>query len=87
MEIDTENQILLGKQMNKIKELQGANMDIDLISENINWNQAGCPWNEAENTKEHKCAVKDTSICRYFCGIKYLDTVLCSYPYENTRGI
>ncbi|MBE6845814.1 MAG: hypothetical protein E7508_08960 [Ruminococcus sp.] len=68
----------------RIKELKGANMDIDLVSENIDWNQAGCPWNEEEHTKEHKCAVKDTSICKYFCGIKYLDSVLCSYPYENT---
>ena len=73
--------------MDKIKELQGANMDIDLISVNIGWNQACCPWNEAENTKEHKCAVKDTSICKYFCGIKYLDKVLCSYPIENTDAL
>ena len=73
--------------MNKIRELQGANMDIDLVSENIDWKQVGCPWNEAESTKEHKCAVKDTSICRYFCGIKYLDSVLCSYPYENNDAL
>ena len=69
--------------MRELKELQGANMDIDLVSDNIDWNQESCPWNKDENTKEHKCAVKDTSICRYFCGIKYLDSVLCSYPYEN----
>ena len=69
---------------NKMKELKGANMDIDLISENVDWNQSSCPWNETENTKAHKCAVKDTSICKYFCGIKYLDSVLCSYPYENS---
>ena len=67
----------------KIKELKGANMDIDLVSESVGWNQTSCPWNEEENTKEHKCAVKDTSICKYLCGIKYLDSVLCSYPYEN----
>ena len=67
----------------KIKELAGANMDIDLVSENVDWAQCVCPWNEAENTKEHKCAVKNISICKYFCGIKYLDSVLCSYPYEN----
>ena len=42
-----------------------------------------CPWNEAENTKEHKCAIKNTSICKFFCGIKYLDSVLCSYPFES----
>ena len=39
--------------MKKIRELQGANMDIDLVSENIGWKQVCCPWNEAENTKEH----------------------------------
>ena len=68
----------------KVKELKGANMDIDLISESIDWEQTSCPWNHEENSKEHKCAVKDTSICKYFCGIKYLDSVLCSYPYENS---
>ena len=63
-----------------IRELSGANMDIDLVSENAPWAQCACPWNEVENTKEHRCAVKDTSICKYFRGIKYLDSVLCSYP-------
>ena len=58
----------------KINELKGANMDIDLVSNNLEWPQDKCPWNVSENTKEHKCA------CKYFCGIKYLDTVLCSYP-------
>ena len=49
--------------MKKIKELQGANMDIDLTSENVAWNQSVCPWNEADNTTEHKCAVNmDTRI-------------------------
>lgn len=67
----------------KIKELKGANMDIDLVSPKVDWQQTNCPWNEAKNTKEHRCAIKDTSICPYFCGIKYLDSVLCSYPYGN----
>ena len=69
----------------KIKELTGANMDVDLTTDqrDINWKQSKCPWNEEENTKEHKCCVKNISICKYFCGIKYLDKVLCSYPYEN----
>ena len=71
----------------KIRELAGANMDIDLVSDSVDWNQDVCPWNEAENTKEHKCAVKDTSICRYFCGIRYLDSVLCSYPIENLGAL
>ncbi|RLD53736.1 MAG: hypothetical protein DRJ01_18980 [Bacteroidetes bacterium] len=71
--------------MDKIKELKGANMDIDLATESdkIAWEQDQCPWNKADNTKEHKCAVKNVSICKYFCGIKYIDTVLCSYPNKN----
>lgn len=70
---------------NRVKQLRGANMDIDLTSDetNIHWEQDMCPWNKEENTTEHKCAVKNTSICKYFCGIKYLDSVLCSYPHEN----
>lgn len=65
----------------EIKEVIGANMDIDFS--NPSFGNSKCPWNKDENTNEHKCAVKDTSICKYFCGIKYLDSVLCSYPYEN----
>ena len=35
-----------------IRKLDGANMDIDLASENknLNWNQDACPWNEKEKT-------------------------------------
>ena len=60
-------------------------MDIDLVAapEKIHWKQDKCPWNIAENTNEHKCAVKNVSICPYFCGIKYLDNVFCCYPHEN----
>lgn len=29
---------------------------------------------------KHKCAVKSTSLCKYFSGIEKGDTVLCSYP-------
>jgi hypothetical protein len=31
----------------------------------------------------HKCALKNVSICPYFCGVEYLDTLLCCYPNEN----
>ena len=65
----------------RIKKLMGSNMDIDFS--NADFGNSVCPWNAADNTDEHKCAVKSTSICRYFCGIQYLDSVLCSYPYEN----
>lgn len=66
---------------NKVKKLMGANMDIDFS--NADFGNSQCPWNLAEETQTHRCAVKDTSICPYFCGIQYLDSVLCSYPYEN----
>jgi len=78
--------MMMTKENNKfIKKLDGANMDIDLVTapEKIHWKQDKCPWNIAENTDKHKCAVKNVSICPYFCGIEYLDKVLCCYPYKN----
>ena len=70
----------------QIGKFKGANMDIDLATPqgNIAWEQDNCPWNEAEGTGAHKCAVKNISICPYFCGVEYLDTLLCCYPNENT---
>ena len=65
---------------NKVKKLKGSNMDIDFSIPA--WGDSKCPWNLEENTNEHKCAVKNTLICKYFCGIQLLDSVLCSYPYE-----
>lgn len=66
-----------------IRKLQGANMDIDLATsdDQIQWRQDKCPWNEAEETNAHKCAVKNVSICPHFRGVEYLDTVLCCYPH------
>ncbi len=66
----------------KVQRLKGANMDIDLATpqEAISWEQDRCPWNEAEHTDEHRCAVKNVSICKYFRGVEYLDTLLCCYP-------
>ena len=68
-----------------IQKLKGANMDIDLASPqgSIAWQQEACPWNKAENTDQHRCAVKNVSICPYFCGVEYIDTLLCCYPNEN----
>jgi hypothetical protein len=68
-----------------MKKLGGANMDIDLATPTgqIAWQQAACPWNAAEVTDRHRCAVKNISICAYFCGVEYPDTLLCSYPEEN----
>lgn len=67
-------------------KLSGANMDIDLTTPDnqIEWQQDACPWNQAENTVQHKCAVKNISICPYFRGIEYLDIILCSYPNTET---
>ena len=64
-----------------MKKLQGANMDIDLATDadEIEWVQDQCPWNAEEGVDAHRCAVKNVSICKYFRGIEYLDTVLCSY--------
>ena len=68
-----------------IKILDWANMDIDLTSEDMtSRKQMQCPWNTADATHTHKCAVKNVSICKHFCGIQYLDNVLCCYPDENT---
>lgn len=68
-----------------IRKLRGANMDIDLATTQaeIAWEQEPCPWNTAEATTRHRCAVKNVSLCPYFCGVEYLDTLLCSYPHEN----
>ncbi len=68
--------------MTTIHMLKGANMDIDLASpaSQIAWQQDVCPWNAAENTAVHRCAVDNASICPYFCGVEDLDTLLRSYP-------
>jgi len=72
-----------------VKELKGANMDIDLTTQgDVEWKQDSCPWNLDENTKEHKCAVKNISICKYFKGIKVSDRpdiVLCSYKEDENE--
>jgi hypothetical protein len=68
-----------------INPFRGANMDIDLATPqgDIPWEQDYCSWNLAENTAKHRCAIKNVSICPYFCGVKYLDTLLCCYPNQN----
>ena len=57
----------------KIRELKGANMEIDFSP--AEWPQDKCPWGS-----DKKCAVKGVSICKYFRGIKAKDKVLCAYP-------
>ena len=70
-----------------IRKLDGANMDIDLTTNqsDISWKQDVCPWNKDDNSDKHKCAVKNVSICKYFCGIEPLDNVLCCYPDEKEK--
>ncbi len=72
----------------RIRKFRGANMDIDMASpqEDIAWAQDRCPWNDAENTATHRCAIKNISICPYFRGVEYVDTLLCSYP-ENRPSL
>jgi len=67
-----------------VHEIRGGNLDIDLIQKpGLDWEVGLCPWNESEQSTAHKCAVKDTSICPYFNGIRRLDTVLCTYPHAQ----
>jgi hypothetical protein len=68
-----------------MNKLSGANMDIDLVTpaNQISWHQEKCPWNALESSVRHHCAVKNISICPYFCGVEYLDTLLCCYPDKN----
>jgi hypothetical protein len=64
-----------------MRELRGGNLDIDLIpKKDLAWKRDVCPWSEAEHSTAHRCAVKDTSICHYFKGIRSPDIVLCAYP-------
>jgi hypothetical protein len=68
-----------------MNKLTGANMDIDLATPTyqISWDQAKCPWNALESTGIHRCAIKNISICPYFCGVEYPDILFCCYPDEN----
>lgn len=68
--------------INTISKFTGANIDLCSQSE-IDWKQGICPWNNEEDNNKHKCAVKNQSICKYFCGIEYLDTIMCCYSNEN----
>jgi len=75
----------MSKAESNISKLSGANMDIDLSTpaDQIEWRQDPCPWNQNEGQMIHRCAVKSISICPFFCGVAFLDVVLCSYPGSN----
>ncbi len=68
-----------------IKKLGGANMDIDLATpgERGSGEQERRRGQEAAGADAQRGTVKDVSICPYFCGVEYLDSVLCCYPWEN----
>lgn len=56
-------------------------MNIDLLpNPDVSWNIDPCPWNEAKDNLDHRCAFKDTSICEYFRGIEPVDKVRCASP-------
>jgi hypothetical protein len=80
--MNTGKEYPLSEQLHKLK---GANMDIDLATPHgqILWEQDRCPWNQAERTDEHRCALKNISLCQYFRGVEYLDTLLCCYQGIN----
>lgn len=72
-----------------MRKLKGGNLDLDLCSgDSISWKQDPCPWNMAEKTDRHKCAVKNTSICEYFAGLgdgAMVDIVLCTYSEKRIQ--
>jgi hypothetical protein len=56
-------------------KIPGGNIDIDFSkTEGMSWEPGTCPWGP-----EHKCAVKNTSMCDYFEGVEAPDIILCSY--------
>jgi len=63
------------KNSNETTELIGGN--IGMIPQ-----KNKCPWNEADKTDDHICGLRDTSLCKYYCGIEEHD-VLCSYPHTS----
>jgi len=58
-----------------MQKINGANIDIDFSKvTGMSWEPGECPWGP-----EHKCAIKNISICDYFGGIEAPDTVICNY--------
>lgn len=62
--------------------ISGADMDIDFQTKVFG--DSNCPWSKDDGVS-HKCAIKGTSICKYFNGVQRLDTVMCSYDEENKK--
>jgi len=68
------------KNPGEVTELAGAT---ELVGGNMGIipSPGACPRSEKDG-ENCMCAVKDTSLCKHFCGVSKSD-VLCSYPYEN----
>ena len=77
----------------KIKELSGANMDIDLTTDSsiIDWKQESCPWNKEENTTVHKCCIKnkklDNLLKRYPASLSFINRVFCAFRIQYKHGL
>jgi hypothetical protein len=63
-------------------KLKGANLCLRMSSPTIKvpWEQDECPWNKAENTDKHECAILSGDVCPYYKGVEGFDNVLCAYP-------
>jgi hypothetical protein len=62
-----------------MQKIKGANLDIDLSKvTGMAWEPGTCPWGP-----EHRCAVKNTSICDNFGGIEAPDNIICNYTKEE----
>jgi hypothetical protein len=69
---------------NRDRVIPGGNADID-VNGGTSWKQGKCPWTK-EDGKEHKCAVKNVSICDHFVSFgdnKAVDNIHCCYPKTN----
>ena len=63
------------------RELRSTHIAIDLLADShISHAQNRCPWNEADDTDEHRCIATNHSICQHFRGIRRPDIVQCGYP-------
>ena len=62
-------------------KIKGGNLDIDFNKvKGMAWEPGKCPWGP-----EHRCAVKNISICDYFAGIESPDIVLCQFDNKVNK--
>jgi len=71
--------------MTIVQKLTGANMDIDWRQPgSIAWQQ-DCVLEQAEGSAAHHWRLK-TSPFAVFCGVEYIDTLLCCYPNPSNSS-